>query len=74
MKVIRSPSGEAKKYYAKRRETAHKDVERAFSMFQARFAVVKYPSLSWSLEQMWEIINTCVIMHNMIIESERDAN
>ena len=72
MKIIRNPIPSAKKYFAKKQESARKDVERAFGVLQAQFAVVRYPSLAWTVEQMWEIMNACIIMHNMIIESERD--
>lgn len=73
VKTIRNPHGEANCHFAKRQESVRKDVERAFGVLQGRFAVVRYPCLSWSLDEMCEIMNACVIMHNMIIEDERDT-
>ncbi|XP_057520775.1 uncharacterized protein LOC130801034 [Amaranthus tricolor] len=54
-------------------EATRKDVERAFRVLQARFAIIRKPSLSCDEEKLFDIITSCIIMHNMIVEDERDT-
>ncbi|XP_024314573.1 uncharacterized protein LOC100833375 [Brachypodium distachyon] len=67
-----SPLGQKNKYFAKCEEAHSKDVERAFGVLQARFAIVRGPTRLWDQEVLHDIITACVIMHNMIVEDERD--
>ncbi|XP_024318825.1 uncharacterized protein LOC100826180 isoform X2 [Brachypodium distachyon] len=72
VKTIPSPLGQKNKYFAKCQEAHRKDVERAFGVLQARFAIVRGPARMWDEEVLHDIITACVIMHNMIVEDERD--
>ncbi|XP_018467308.2 uncharacterized protein LOC108837596 [Raphanus sativus] len=58
--------------FAQRQEAVRKDVERAFGVLQARFAIVKNPALFWDKVKVGKIMKACIILHNMIVENERD--
>ena len=47
-------------------------MERCFGVLQARFAIIRGPSRFWSKDDMTIIMKACIILHNMIIEDERD--
>jgi hypothetical protein len=72
IKTIPEPQGNKKKYFALAQESCRKDVERAFGVLQARFAIVRGPARFWDDDTLSLIMRACVIMHNMIIEDERD--
>ncbi|KAK1683854.1 hypothetical protein QYE76_044702 [Lolium multiflorum] len=71
VKTISKPSTPKLCEFVKKQEACRKDVERAFGVLQQRFAVVRFPAMTWSKDQMWEVMNYCVCLHNMIIENER---
>ena len=70
---ITEPQTAKARLFAQHQEAARKDVERAFGVLQARFAIIRKPSLAWDEERLSDIITSCIIMHNMIVEDERDT-
>jgi hypothetical protein len=72
VKTIHEPTEEKNRRFARRHEACRKDVEHAFGVLQSRWAIVCHPARTWSTEEMWEVMTACVIMHNMIVENERD--
>ncbi|XP_052181987.1 uncharacterized protein LOC127794779 [Diospyros lotus] len=73
VKTIPSPQGNKKKFFAAQQESARKDVERAFGVLQSRFAIVRGPGRMWDVETLKYIMTSCIILHNMIVEDERDT-
>ena len=43
-------------------------------MLQARFAIVRGPARFWDKKSLRNIMTACVILHNMIVEDERDLD
>jgi hypothetical protein len=74
VKSIKDPPTDAGRIFAKAQEAARKDIERAFGVLQAKFAIVRGPARFWDKETVINIMTCCVILHNMIIEDERGLN
>ncbi|XP_030925428.1 uncharacterized protein LOC115952396 [Quercus lobata] len=71
VKTIPAPQGHKYKLFAAAQEAYRKDVERAFGVLQARFAIVHGPARFFHLETLKKIMKACIILHNMIVEDER---
>ena len=74
VQTIHQPQGRKKKYFAMKQESCRKDVERAFGVLQSRFEIVAGPARFWSKNVLHDIMTACIIMHNMIIEDERNLD
>jgi len=72
VQTISKSEDKKKQYFAMMQEACRKDVERAFGVLQSRFAIIKGPVRFWDKRTLHDIMTACIIMHNMIIEDERD--
>ena len=73
VQAIPNPQNDAEKLFTLHQEAYWKDVERAFGILQARWKIINEPARGWSRENLDSIIMSCIILHNMIVEDERDG-
>ncbi|XXQ32282.1 DDE Tnp4 domain-containing protein [Plasmodiophora brassicae] len=74
LQSIQQPQGLKRKLYAAWHEAIRKDVERAFGVLKGRFAMLSNPCRLFDVDTIITMVLACVILHNMIIEDERDAD
>ncbi|XP_068328123.1 uncharacterized protein [Pyrus communis] len=73
VQAIRNPANDAEKCFTLHQEAYRKYVERAFGILQARWKILKESIRGWSRENLDSIMMSCIILHNMIVEDERDG-
>ncbi|XP_065623535.1 uncharacterized protein LOC136064951 [Quercus suber] len=71
VKTIPAPQDRKRQHFASAQEAPRKDVEHAFGVLQAQFAIVRGPACFFHLETLKDIMMACIILHNMIVEDER---
>jgi hypothetical protein len=67
-KTIEEPIVPNKRMYSRWQEGCRKDVERAFGVVRRKFQVLKRPLEWWFLNDIKQIVETCIILHNMMVE------
>jgi hypothetical protein len=72
VKSIHNPTSRKQKLFSTMQEAKRKDIERAFGILQSRFHVLTTGCRFWSREFMHSVIKCCVILHNLIIDYERE--
>ncbi|XP_023731100.2 uncharacterized protein LOC111878845 [Lactuca sativa] len=70
VKSFTASHGSRRKKFKRAQERARKDVERAFEALKKRWFILKKPAVYLGEEKLQEIMYTCLILHNMIIEDE----
>jgi len=73
VKTVRLPQSRKDRLFAERQESVRKDVERAFGVLQSRFAIIRGPARNMDKAELGMIMKACIILHNMIVEDERDS-
>ena len=48
-------------------------MEQAFGVLKSQFAIICGSSRAWNMDTMKDIMLTCIILHNMIVEDEQDT-
>jgi hypothetical protein len=62
-----------RQHFVKIQEGVKKDVlRRFFGILQACFAIIQNSCRLWQIDTNYELMFACAILHNMIIEDERD--
>ncbi|KAF5447075.1 hypothetical protein F2P56_032654 [Juglans regia] len=74
LKIIPSPQGNKKKYFAATHESTRKDIKNAFGILQQHFAIVHGLAQMFKIINLTNIMKACIILQNMIIEDECDDN
>ena len=72
VKTIPNATTRMQKLFVTAQEAKRKDIERAFGILQSRFHVLTSGCRLWDREAMDTVIRTCVVLHNKIIDYERE--
>jgi hypothetical protein len=72
-KTINLPVNELQSKYSSRHEHVRKDIERCFGVLVSKYHILQRPLRGWYIEDIRTMVNCCIILHNMTIESRRNT-
>jgi hypothetical protein len=72
VKGVPVPQQEKHRFFSMKQTSVRKDVKCAFSLLKKRFNILVIPVRSYSERILDLIMRACIILHNMIIDDERD--
>ncbi|GJY01183.1 ALP1-like protein isoform X1 [Tanacetum coccineum] len=52
-------------------ESSRKDIERAFRVLQGLWEIIRQPARAYQINALKRIVYCCIILHNMILQSEK---
>ncbi|XP_076894032.1 uncharacterized protein LOC143546207 [Bidens hawaiensis] len=67
------PTDEKRQYFKKKHESARKDIERSFGVLKKRWSIIRQPAHFLQMDKLRNIMHTCIILHNMILEDSGRA-
>jgi hypothetical protein len=73
VKAYTAPTGDKRQKFKTAQESARKDIERAFGVLKQRWHIIHHPARAWHPKKLRNIMYTCIILHNMILEDEGNA-
>ena len=72
VKTISVPLSKAHKRFAKWQESTRKSVERGFGVLQRKFMILVRKQEFWFLNDINDVVFTCIILHNMMVQHRLD--
>jgi Plant transposon protein len=69
--TYKHPVSEKERAFASKQESVRKDVERAFGVLVQQWGILANPLRNWEISDIQDILDCCIIMHNMVTEHRR---
>jgi hypothetical protein len=73
VKGVHVPQQEKHQFFSMKQTSIRKDVECTFGLLKKRFNILAITGRSYSQRTLGLIMCACIILHNMIIDDERDG-